>query len=180
MSTTSSPRHHPNPLWNDAQRQALRGSGLRPWCQRMICCRTACAWPVPTPAFAATCAWTALAAHASLVVMDAPPDKEDCQPFVHVAQLMAQAGLRVPEVLAWDRTQGFMLLTDWVRTRCFRPWTCVKAPPPLAPYLDAVEALVTWQSGVQPGQLPPYDEALLMRELALFPQWYVGTYVASR
>jgi aminoglycoside/choline kinase family phosphotransferase len=44
--------------------------------------------------------------------MDAPPDKENCQPFVQVAALMQQAGLLAPEVLAWDQALGFMLLTD--------------------------------------------------------------------
>src|SRR5689334_20008661 len=46
----------------------------------------------------------------SRIIMDAPPDKEDCRPFVKVAQLMADAGVHVPRVLAWDEPQGFMLL----------------------------------------------------------------------
>ncbi|RYF60710.1 MAG: aminoglycoside phosphotransferase, partial [Comamonadaceae bacterium] len=46
------------------------------------------------------------------IVMDAPPDKEDCRPFAHVQQLMHGAGLRVPDILAWDEANGFMLLTD--------------------------------------------------------------------
>jgi N-acetylmuramate 1-kinase len=49
---------------------------------------------------------------ASLIIMDAPPAQENCQPFVDIARLMAQAGLQVPEILAWDKAQGFMLLTD--------------------------------------------------------------------
>ena len=44
--------------------------------------------------------------------MDAPPDQEDCAPFVQVAGLMAEAGLHVPRVLAWDEPRGFMLLDD--------------------------------------------------------------------
>src|SRR5690606_2002275 len=48
----------------------------------------------------------------SFIVMDAPPDKEDCAPFVRVSQLMLQAGLHVPRVLAWDEALGFMLLDD--------------------------------------------------------------------
>src|SRR4051812_3207528 len=51
-------------------------------------------------------------AGASFIIMDAPPDKEDCRPFVHVAQLMAQAQLHVPRVLAWDDARGFLLLDD--------------------------------------------------------------------
>jgi N-acetylmuramate 1-kinase len=48
----------------------------------------------------------------SFIIMDAPPDKEDCQPFVKVARLMQQAGLLVPQLLAWEQTQGFLLLSD--------------------------------------------------------------------
>src|SRR4051794_9331170 len=52
------------------------------------------------------------AAGGSKIVMDAPPDKEDCRPFVQVAKLMAAAGLLVPRVLEWDEALGFMLLDD--------------------------------------------------------------------
>jgi aminoglycoside/choline kinase family phosphotransferase len=47
-------------------------------------------------------------------------------------------------------------------------------PANLALYLRAVDALVAWQVASRPGVLPPYDEALLMRELQLFPDWYLA------
>ena len=178
MSTTSStPATSPNPpLWHDAQRQAHFEAWLAPLVPAHALLphslRLASADASFRRYLRLDCAG---GAHASLIVMDAPPDKEDCQPFVQVAQLMAQAGLRVPEVLAWDRAQGFMLLTD-LGSHTLLQAMDLQAPPPLAHYLDAVEALVAWQKASQPGQLPPYDTALLMRELELFPQWYVGTY----
>ena len=107
------------------------------------------------------------------VIMDAPPDKENCQPFVQVDRLMAQAGLRVPEILAWDQAHGFMLLSD-LGTQTLMQTIDPEAPPPLAAYLEAVDLLVQWQKASQPGVLPAYDEALLRRELALFPDWYVA------
>ncbi|MEI8157810.1 MAG: phosphotransferase [Burkholderiales bacterium] len=109
----------------------------------------------------------------SLVIMDAPPERENCKPFVQVAQLMAQAGLKVPEVLAWDEAGGFMLLTDLganTLMQVIRP----QEPPPLNRYLDAVETLVQWQLASREGVLPAYDQPMLMRELELFPHWYVG------
>jgi len=109
----------------------------------------------------------------SLVVMDAPPDKESCQPFVHVAGLMAEAGLHAPQILAWDEPHGFMLLTDLGHQTLLQTIN-PDAPPPLAPYLDAVETLVQWQKASREGVLPPYDRALLLRELELFPQWYIA------
>lgn len=109
----------------------------------------------------------------SLIVMDAPPEREDCKPFVKVAGLMAEAGLLVPRVLAWDEPQGFMLLDD-LGTR-----TMIEVVEPQQPranlplYLRAVDALIAWQLASKPGVLPAYDEALLARELALFPDWYL-------
>ena len=109
----------------------------------------------------------------SLIVMDAPPDKEDSAPFVHVAGLLRQAGIRCPQVLDWDPAQGFMLLTDLgdhTMMQCIDP----SAPPPLDVYLQAVETLIAWQKASQPGVLPPYDHARLRREIDLFPQWYIA------
>ena len=118
----------------------------------------------------------------SCIIMDAPPDKEDCKPFVKVAELMAQAGLPAPRVLAWDEATGFMLLSDLgsqTMMEAINPPLAVDAiAVPLAAdhalYLQAVEALVRWQLSSKPGVLPPYDDALLSRELALFPDWYVA------
>ncbi len=117
----------------------------------------------------------------SLIVMDAPPDKEDCRPFVKVARLMQGAGLRVPEVLAWDEAQGFMLLPDLgAQTMMQRILQGDTTQTPQRGelthdfYLAAIEALIAWQQASRPDVLPPYDDALLSRELALFPEWYVG------
>jgi aminoglycoside/choline kinase family phosphotransferase len=113
-------------------------------------------------------------AGASFIVMDAPPDKEDCRPFVHVARLMAAAGLNVPRVLDWDEAQGFMLLTD-LGTQTLIEVVDRERPDSNRPlYMAAVDALVDWQLASKPGELPPYDRALLMRELALFPDWYLA------
>ena len=113
-------------------------------------------------------------AGASLIVMDAPPDKENCEPFVKVAKLMQLAGLKAPEVLAWHEAQGFMLLTD-LGDQTMMSAIDVKNPQANhALYMQAVDALIAWQLSSQPGVLPPYDEALLNRELSLFPDWYLA------
>ncbi len=110
----------------------------------------------------------------SFIVMDAPPDKEDCRPFVKVAGLMQEAGLLVPRILAWDEPQGFMLLDDLGRQTMMDVIDPADAAANHPLYLRAVEALVAWQRASRPGELPPYDEALLMRELQLFPDWYLA------
>ncbi len=110
----------------------------------------------------------------SAIVMDAPPDKEDSRPFVHVAGLLAGAGLRVPRILAWDEGLGFMLLDDLGRQTMLEVIDPADATAALPLYRRAVEALVGWQAASRPGELPPYDDALLRRELQLFPDWYLG------
>ena len=113
-------------------------------------------------------------AGASLIVMDAPPDKENCEPFVKVAKLMQSAGLKAPEVLAWQEAQGFMLLTD-LGDQTMMSAIDVKNPQlNHALYMQAVDALIAWQLSSKAGVLPPYDETLLNRELSLFPDWYLA------
>ena len=114
------------------------------------------------------------ASGASLVVMDAPPDKENCRPFVQVQALMQQAGLRVPEILAWDEAHGFMLLSDLGAQTVIEVLNPENPQAALDRYRLAVDALLDWQQASRPGVLPPYDEALLRRELQLFPDWYVA------
>jgi aminoglycoside/choline kinase family phosphotransferase len=108
------------------------------------------------------------------IIMDAPPEKENCAPFVQVAGLMSQSGLNVPQVLAWDQPRGFMLLSD------LGPNTMMSAlsadePAQAAPlFALATDTLVQWQRSSEPDVLPQYDSALLHRELNLFPDWYLA------
>ncbi|MDO9278406.1 MAG: phosphotransferase [Polaromonas sp.] len=118
----------------------------------------------------------------SCIIMDAPPSQEDCAPFVKVAELMAQAGLNAPRVLAWDQAQGFMLLTD-LGSQTMMEVIKQQGSLDIVPqngqlihqlYMNAVDALIQWQLSSRPDVLPAYDDALLSRELALFPDWYIA------
>ena len=119
-----------------------------------------------------------LAAGGSVIVMDAPPPQEDVRPFVQIAGLIAAAGLHAPRILEVDAGNGFLLLDDlgdepYLRAlqdavaagRGDRVETLMR---------DAIAALVVWQHDVVDTDLPPYDAALLERELALFPEWCVA------
>ncbi|HYG55185.1 MAG TPA: phosphotransferase [Burkholderiales bacterium] len=108
------------------------------------------------------------------VAMDAPPDKEDCRPFVHVARLLREAGVHAPRVHAEDLAQGFLLLDD-LGTRTYLNELQADNAPRL--FSDATDALVRWQLATRAGELPPYDEALLRREMNLFPEWYLGRHL---
>ena len=106
------------------------------------------------------------------VVMDAPPDKEDCRPFVAIAQAMRGLDLNTPEILAGDLDQGLLLLTD-LGSRQYLPELDERSVPGL--YGDALEALTRLQVGGDPASplLPPYDSALLHREMELFREWFL-------
>lgn len=110
----------------------------------------------------------------SWIVMDAPPEQEDCAPFIQVAGLLRAAGLHAPEVLAHDPAQGFLLLTD-LGTQTYLDVLSNSNADAL--FAAALQALVQWQQASRPDVLPPYDRALLHRELELFPFWYLGRHL---
>jgi aminoglycoside/choline kinase family phosphotransferase len=106
----------------------------------------------------------------SLIVMDAPPPQEDCRPFVKVAQLLAEARLNVPQILAADLERGFLLLNDLGRQTYL---DVIHEGNADALFADAMQALLAFQQLPMTVPLPSYDDALLRRELQLFPEWYV-------
>jgi aminoglycoside/choline kinase family phosphotransferase len=113
----------------------------------------------------------------SFIAMDAPPGKEDCHAFVHVAGLLRAAGLNAPEVHAAAFDLGFLLLDDLGTRSYLEELTPQNAG---ALFDDATQALVRWQLATRPGELAPYDEPLLRRELDLFPDWYVARHLGKR
>ncbi|MEO0996206.1 MAG: phosphotransferase [Pseudomonadota bacterium] len=114
-----------------------------------------------------------LADGSTRIVMDAPPEHEDSRPFVAIAVLLARAGLHVPRIYALDLTRGWLLLEDLGST----PYLDALARKPAAAdrlYSNAIAALVTMQARAErpAAVVPPFDAALLGRELDLFPDWF--------
>lgn len=110
----------------------------------------------------------------SYIVMDAPPPQEDVRPFIHVADVFGAAGVSVPSILAQDIESGFLLLSDLGSTtylQLLNPDNAHKL------YIDAIDAMVQIQVHSTPAVLPEYDRALLLRELMLFPEWYIGKHL---
>ena len=106
----------------------------------------------------------------SHILMDAPPEHEDCRPFIAVQQLLAQHQLPVPQLLAQDLSQGFLLLSDLGST----PYLNVLAEDTaLCLYRPAMDAILTLQTIPQPEWLPLYDAALLRQEMQLFIDWFI-------
>ena len=108
------------------------------------------------------------------IAMDAPPERENSRPFVHVASLLREAGLNAPEIYHHDLAQGFLLVTDLGTTLYLSALNDGNADRLFG---DATTALVRWQAATRAGELPPYDETLLRREVALFPDWYIAKHL---
>lgn len=106
----------------------------------------------------------------TLIVMDAPPPQENCAPFVDIATRLAACGVSVPDILAADLEQGFLLLSDLGKNTYLE---VINAENADNLFEDALQALVRFQQTANTDNLPIYDDALLRRELALFPDWYV-------
>ena len=105
----------------------------------------------------------------SFIVMDAPPEKENCRPFVKIAGQLHQAGINAPSVLAQDHQHGFLLLSDLGSETGLQ--ALHRGVDPALIYAPAIETLVTMQTGIAPDSVPPYDAGLLTQEMNLFADW---------
>jgi len=110
----------------------------------------------------------------TLIVMDAPPQYEPLDAFIKVDLLLSAASLNVPKILEENITEGFLLLND-LGTKTYLAELNNETADPL--YQDAIYALVQMQLASKPDVLPNYDEALLQRELDLFPEWYLNKHL---
>jgi aminoglycoside/choline kinase family phosphotransferase len=113
----------------------------------------------------------------TLIAMDAPPERENSRAFVQVAGLLRAAGLNAPEILRHDFTQGFLLVSDLGTTPYLSALSVDNASRLFG---DATTALAKWQATSRAGELPEYDEALLSREVSLFPDWYVERHLGAK
>lgn len=112
----------------------------------------------------------------SLIAMDAPPDKEDSHPFVRIAGYLSAMHINAPRVLAENFTDGFFLLSDLGHSH----YLAVLNPHNARQlYADAMQVLLQMQQGggVYLSALPPYDQRLLLNEMNLFRDWYLGTHL---
>ena len=106
----------------------------------------------------------------SLIVMDAPPDQEPCDRFIAIAGSLRDAGLNAPEIIASNLEDGFLLLTDFGSEDYLSQ---LNSQSEAALYADALTALLQMQLHADKTDLPDYDEAMLLRELDLFHDWFL-------
>lgn len=111
---------------------------------------------------------------ATLVAMDAPPERENVPAYIHVQGLLFDAGVTVPAIAARDVERGFLLLGDLGTTTYLARLDSDNAA---FMYSDAVDALLKFQMASQPGVLPEFDRAFILRELNIFPEWYLNRHL---
>ncbi len=164
----------PSPLWSDTTRAARFEQWIHSIAQRQNILSQQVSIASADASFRRYLRVQGAAGHADRIIMDAPPDKENCRPFVQVAQLMRHAGLHAPQVLEWDEANGFMLLSDLGDRTMMSALDSTQPAQALPLYQQALDVLLPWQLASRAGELPPYDAALLHRELQLFPDWYLA------
>ncbi|MFL6708165.1 MAG: aminoglycoside phosphotransferase family protein [Massilia sp.] len=111
---------------------------------------------------------------ATLIAMDAPPERENVPAFIHVAGLLLEAGVNVPAIVARDVPNGFLLLSDLGTTTYLAR---LDADNAAFMYSDAVDALIKFQLTSAAGVLPEFDRAFVLREMNLFPEWFIGKHL---
>ncbi|MGY1521917.1 aminoglycoside phosphotransferase family protein [Luteimonas sp. A482] len=118
--------------------------------------------------------WRSTGRSPSLILMDAPPELMDVRPWLAIRDLLQAGGLRVPAVIAQDLAQGFLLLEDLGVHTYLHVMDEGNAD---ALFDIAMARLVDLQSIDLPDGFPAYDEALLLRELRLFDEWFLGVHL---
>jgi N-acetylmuramate 1-kinase len=112
-------------------------------------------------------------ADSTYIVMDAPPDKENCKPFIDIAERLHNSGLNAPQIVASDLEQGFLLLTD-LGSQLYLSALNTQVEKL---YGEALVALQRMHTHTSSEGLPPYDHALLHREMDLFTDWLVDKHL---
>jgi N-acetylmuramate 1-kinase len=180
-------------VWHDPQRQVAFEAWFTPLCHtHHLDPQTLCLASADASFRRYLRVYPQAQKNTSLIIMDAPPDLENSEPFVKICQMMEKAHLLVPHILDWDSQNGFLLLSDlgqetMMQALCSATgeWGQLSPIPhafantlepnekTLVLFKKAIAELITWQLSSLPQVLPAYDEALLQRELALFHDWYL-------
>jgi aminoglycoside/choline kinase family phosphotransferase len=114
--------------------------------------------------------WRVTGAHGARIVMDAPPDKEDLEPWLDIGERLRNAGLHAPHVLAVDRARGFVLMED-LGVRTYLPELDAQSVDEL--YGTALDALLRMQTSVETRGLQLFNRTQLINEMALLPPWFL-------
>jgi len=112
----------------------------------------------------------------TLIAMDAPPERENVPAFIKVAEMLFDAGVTVPAIVARDVERGYLLISDLGTTTYLQRLDNDNAG---FMYSDAIDALIAFQLTSTPGVLPEFDRAFVQREMNLFPEWFITKHLGA-
>jgi hypothetical protein len=115
----------------------------------------------------------------SFIVMDAPPEKESCVPFIDIAERLLAVNINVPRIIEKDLKQGFLLLSDLGASQYLDALTEESADAQYVNslYQAAMQELIMMQQQADTKNLPAYDEDLLSQEMELFRDWLLQKHI---
>jgi len=122
--------------------------------------------PLPVEASARTFYRTTLGER-SVVVMDAPPDTEDNAHFIALSNCFRRAEVSVPEVLASDLVQGFLMVEDFGD----RVLEATYGVGQDSSVLNLALAMLVRIQGISDPIIPIYTSVRFMAELEIFRKW---------
>lgn len=112
----------------------------------------------------------------SRIVMDAPPEHEDIDSFVRIAEFLSSTGTHVPRIFAKNLQQGFLLLSDLGNTSYLSALNEQSAD---ALYRAAIDEIIKMQLAPTADiELASYDNEKLLAELRLFPDWFIQKHLS--
>jgi hypothetical protein len=110
-----------------------------------------------------------------VLLMDAPPPKEDVRPFARLARHLGTLGLSAPAILAEDGAAGLLLIEDFGDATFTR--ILAEGGDERALYEIAVDILVHLHrlapEAAVPAGLRAYDDETLLAEAFLLTDWYM-------
>ena len=112
----------------------------------------------------------------SYIAVDAPPEREDSQPFIDVTRQLEQQGIRVPKIFLYSLSLGFFVISDFGDRLLLNEVNTGNAGDL---YSSAIEMLLAIQQ-TPAESIPPYDSALLQQEMGLFTDWYLNRHKRIR
>ncbi len=158
-------------------KENLREEALRTWSAALIADGAQGVWSAVSSDASFRRYFRLKTAQSSVIAVDSPPNKENNQAFLSIAEQWHKAGIGVPEVLFTDDKQGFMLLEDlgnMLFSQCLAEATDAKQRHAL--YTNALETLVHLQQHAST-DLPMYDRSKLLEEMQLFTRWLCTAYM---
>lgn len=155
-----------------------RSASLRAWLETIPALKNASMAPASSDASFRRYFRLTLPDGTTRIVMDAPPEHENCEPFIRIAGMLTDVGLNAPLCAEFNEAEGFLLLSD-LGSETFLQRLAADPATAGELYPQALSALVVAQTAIadHAAKLPPYNDSLLQQEMGLFRDWLLAEHL---